>query len=359
MDYVQYKDLAGTVSATASDAITYRPSPTTESGLIPPTSGKGAFSEVSPIPSQRSRGSLPGLSSSTVVSLRTLKGGLCCGGGAAQKKGRLFVAARSQRKGCIVDLDRKATEKLANLAVWSQESLEYAREHGQRKLIWLLEAVRVEVKLEAVLLTLPLGEHLGSERGISSEKRKARQRNQSVADMTVDLLARQAGDRAKRTGEPFEEALKSVLETEAGRQLGELRDGPHRDEKTNLCQEDLVQQRAREQAEEKSRAQQAAWERFMHAELRELELRKGGQLARLLGEPLPGEPPAALEGLASADQRQAEEGLVALMSGGKVSYKHVAQLSEKDMPARIAANRARTTWLKERQDGWLGRGDGS
>jgi hypothetical protein len=97
----------------------------------------------------------------------------------------------------------------------------------------------------------------------------------------------------------------------------------------------------------------------MQAELRELELRKGGQLAKLLGEPLPGEPPAALERLASEDQRQADEGLVALMSMGKVSYKHLAQLSEQDMPARIAANRARTTWLKERQDGWLGRGEGS
>lgn len=102
----------------------------------------------------------------------------------------------------------------------------------------------------------------------------------------------------------------------------------------------------------------AAWKRFMQEELRELELRKGGQLARWLGQALPGEPPAALERLALEDQRQAEVGLVALMSGGKVSYKHVAQLSEKDMPARTAANRLRTTWLKERQDGWLGRGDG-
>jgi hypothetical protein len=64
-----------------------------------------------------------------------------------------------------------------------------------------------------------------------------------------------------------------------------------------------------------------------------------------------------LERLALEDQRQAEEGLVALMSGEKVSYKHVEELSEKDMPARIAANRLRTTWLKERQDGWLGRGE--
>jgi hypothetical protein len=178
-----------------------------------------------------------------------------------------------------------------------------------------------------------------------------------VADIIVDVLARQAGDRAKRTGEPFEEALKGVLEIGAGRQLGELRNGPHRDEKANQRQEDLAQKRAQKRAEETRRAQQAAWKRFMRAELRELELRKGGQLARLLGEPLPGEPPAALERLASEDRRQAEEGLVALMSGGKVFYKHIYDLSEKDMPARIAANRLRTTWLKERQDGWLGRGD--
>lgn len=261
-----------------------------------------------------------------------------------------------------MNLDHKATEDLAKMAIWSRDSLEYAREHAQRKLTWLLEAVGVEVKLEGALLALPSGEHLGSERGIYSGKGKAMHNNQKVAEMAVDVLARQAGERANRTGEPFEEALKSTLETEAGRQLGELRDGPHRDERAERWQENLVQERARErkreQAEEKSRAQQAAaWELFMQEELRELELRKGGQLARLLGEPLPGEPRAALERLASEDQRQAEEGLVALMSGGKVSYKHLDELSEKDRPARIAANRLRITWLKERQDGWLGRGD--
>jgi hypothetical protein len=177
--------------------------------------------------------------------------------------------------------------------------------------------------------------------------------------MSVDVLARQAGKRAKRTGEPFEEALKGVLETEACRQLGELRDGPHRSEKADQWQKGLAQRRARERAEERRRVQDAiAWEQFMQEELRELELRKDGQLARLLGEPLPGEPPAALERLALEDQRQAEEGLVALMSGGKVSYKHLDELSEKDRPARMAANRLRTTWLKERQDGWLGRGNG-
>jgi hypothetical protein len=187
-------------------------------------------------------------------------------------------------------------------------------------------------------------------------------KNQRVAEMAVDVLTRQAGDRANRTGEPFEEALRAVLETEAGRQLGELRDGSHRDERAENWQKDLVrdraQERKREQAEKRSRAQQAAtWERFMQGELRELELRKGGQLARLLGQPLPGEPQAVLERLALEDQKQAEEGLVALMSGGKVSYKHLDELSEKDMPARIAASTLRSTWLKERQDGWLGRGE--
>jgi hypothetical protein len=190
------------------------------------------------------------------------------------------------------------------------------------------------------------------------------QKNQRVNDMAIDVLAHQAGTRAKSTGEPFEEALKAVLKTEAGRQLGELRDGPHRDERAEDWQEDLIQQRAqerkRERAEERSRVQQAAaWELFMQAELRELELRKGGQLAMLLGEPLPGEPPAALERLASEDRRQAEEGLVALTSGGKVFYKHVDELCPEDRQAKIAANRVRTKWLKERQDLWLGRGGGS
>jgi hypothetical protein len=53
-----------------------------------------------------------------------------------------------------VELDQKATEELAEMAVWSEDSLGYAREHGQRKLIWLLEAVRVEIKLEGALLTV-------------------------------------------------------------------------------------------------------------------------------------------------------------------------------------------------------------
>ena len=186
------------------------------------------------------------------------------------------------------------------------------------------------------------------------------QKNQRVADMADEVLARQVGARVRRTGEAFETALKAVLETEAGQQLAELRDGPHGDEKAEDWQEDLAhkraQERKREQAEEKQRAQEAAaWELFMQEELRELEKRKAGQLAELLGEALPGEPSAALERLAYEDRRQAEEGLVALMSMGKVSYKPLEELSPKDMAARIAGNRLRTTCRKEWRDGWLDR----
>jgi hypothetical protein len=90
---------------------------------------------------------------------------------------------------------------------------------------------------------------------------------------------------------------------------------------------------------------------------RELELRKEGQLAGLLGEALAGEPPAALRRLAREDQRQAQEGLVALTSNGKVYYKLVEELTEEDMEARIAADRLREAWLKERRDGWLDYGE--
>ena len=193
--------------------------------------------------------------------------------------------------------------------------------------------------------------------------------NQRIADMAAaEALARRAKVRAEQNGESFEEALEALLRTGAGQQPGELLDGPRGDEPVEQWQEDLARERTEERdrarreersrvrEEERDRARVDAWRSFMRAERRELELRKDGQLGRLLGEPLPGEAPAALRRLASEDQRQAEEGLVALMSNGKICYKRVEELSEGDMPARDAANRLRTTWLKERRDGWLGRG---
>jgi hypothetical protein len=98
-------------------------------------------------------------------------------------------------------------------------------------------------------------------------------KNQRVFDMVVEVLARQARAYAEQTGEPFEAALKSVLETEAGRQLGKLRDGPHRGETASQWQRDLTRGRRRERVE-------AAWEQFrlMQAEQRELEQQKESQL---------------------------------------------------------------------------------
>lgn len=261
-----------------------------------------------------------------------------------------------------MDLKHKAAGKLAQMEAWSQDSLGYAREHGQRQLVWQLEAVRGEVELEDALLALPSGEHLeggGPARG--SARGKHLHKEQRVADMATAASRRQAETDAQRTSEPFEGALKAVLETEAGRQLTELRDGPDRDQSAQRWQEDMARKRAREHARErlereKLARQAAAWESFVRAERRELELRKEGQLAGLLGEPLPAESSAALGRLASEDRRQAREGLVALMSGGKVSYKRLEELSEGDMPARIAANRLRETWLKERRDGWSAHG---
>ncbi len=74
-------------------------------------------------------------------------------------------------------------------------------------------------------------------------------KKQKVTEMADEVLARQARTRAERSGESFEEALKVVLETEAGRQLGELRKGPHGHEKANQWQEGLARERAEERAE--------------------------------------------------------------------------------------------------------------
>jgi hypothetical protein len=168
----------------------------------------------------------------------------------------------------------------------------------------------------------------------------------------------------------LEAALRAVLQTEAGQRLARLRDGVHRDERADQWQPSLPQERAEERRqaqleerrrlkeEERIRARKAAWESFMRKERRELELRKDGQLAELLGEALVGESPEALRRLAREDQRQAKEGLVALTSNGKTYYKLVEELEEGDMGARTAADRLREAWLKERRDGWIDYGGG-
>jgi hypothetical protein len=123
-----------------------------------------------------------------------------------------------------------------------------------------------------------------------------------------------------------------------------------------LRQQELVRRRE-ESRRQKAEDQATLWREFMEMERREIEQRQNGQLAKLLGAPLPGEHPEALKHLAAHDKTQAEKGLVALMSGGRTVYKPLEDLQPEDMPARIAANRLRVTWLKERRDEWLGRGE--
>lgn len=169
---------------------------------------------------------------------------------------------------------------------------------------------------------------------------------QRASDMAVEVLRREESART----------AKNLKETpEAGEDQVDASD---REERAIQQQQELA--REREQTRERIRvrkveAENEAWELFMRDESRELELRKNGELARSLGEPLQGELPAQLRKLAAEDQRQAKEGLVALMSGGKTSYKRLEDLTPEDLPSRTAANRLRTTWLKERGDGWLGR----
>ena len=72
---------------------------------------------------------------------------------------------------------------------------------------------------------------------------------QVVADMVDEVLTRQAIVRARRRGESLEDALDAVVRTEAGRQLQELRDGPHSSERAVEWQEDLVRSRAEARAD--------------------------------------------------------------------------------------------------------------
>ena len=71
---------------------------------------------------------------------------------------------------------------------------------------------------------------------------------QTFKEMAQEVLWRQARTLARRTGGPFVEALEEVLKTPAGRQLEELRCGPHQDEETRYWQANLLFERVSEQA---------------------------------------------------------------------------------------------------------------
>ena len=72
------------------------------------------------------------------------------------------------------------------------------------------------------------------------------QRNQTVCEMAQEVLENQARAMAVQTGQTFEAAMQAVAETEAGVQLRELRDGPHREEKASEWQASLLWERIEE-----------------------------------------------------------------------------------------------------------------
>ena len=103
-----------------------------------------------------------------------------------------------------------------------------------------------------------------------------------------------------------------------------------------------------------------AWEHYMQAERKDLRDRRAGLLARLLGSPLPDESLADLARWAEEDRLRAEAGLVELRDphGESVTYKPLEDLTHEDRSARVAAEGARASWLKERHErrtGALGR----
>jgi hypothetical protein len=71
---------------------------------------------------------------------------------------------------------------------------------------------------------------------------------QTVNEMAQVVLWRQAKAQARRTGQSQASARAAVLQTPAGRQLEELRCGPHQHEEVRYWQANLLFKRVSEQA---------------------------------------------------------------------------------------------------------------
>ncbi len=81
------------------------------------------------------------------------------------------------------------------------------------------------------------------------EGKVAVREDQTVAEMANEVLMRQAKARSDRIGEPIEVAMEAVLNTEAGKQLKDLRDGCHGEEGMQEWQVSLAQERSRQRLE--------------------------------------------------------------------------------------------------------------
>ena len=71
-------------------------------------------------------------------------------------------------------------------------------------------------------------------------------KEQTVSEMVEEVLGRQAKALVEHTGQSFKAAVESVSNTDAGRQLKELAEGPHRDERARDWQVSLARERAEE-----------------------------------------------------------------------------------------------------------------
>ena len=67
---------------------------------------------------------------------------------------------------------------------------------------------------------------------------------QTVSEMTQNVLNHQAKALVAQTGQPFQAAMEAVTQTEAGRQLRDLATGEHRLEKAQDWQVSLFAERA-------------------------------------------------------------------------------------------------------------------
>jgi hypothetical protein len=70
------------------------------------------------------------------------------------------------------------------------------------------------------------------------------QPEQTVFEMVEEVLRRQAKALVEQTGQTFEAALEAVSRTDAGRQLRELANGVHREERAQEWQKGLARERA-------------------------------------------------------------------------------------------------------------------
>jgi hypothetical protein len=77
-------------------------------------------------------------------------------------------------------------------------------------------------------------------------ERESMRPEQTVSEMVEEVLMRQAKASVEHSGQPFEAALAAVSNTDAGRQLIELAEGPHRNQGAREWQEGLAREREEE-----------------------------------------------------------------------------------------------------------------